>query len=61
MTGGEASLTRSLVDWIAARQDRLVDLLREMIRTPSVNPGLDPNSAGEGAMAELVRRRAGPT
>jgi acetylornithine deacetylase/succinyl-diaminopimelate desuccinylase-like protein len=57
MTGEDSALTRSLVDWIAAREDRLVDLLREMIRTRSVNPGLDPGSAGEGAMAELVRSR----
>lgn len=35
------------------RED-LIALLQAMIRTPSVNPALDPGSAGEGAMAGLV-------
>jgi hypothetical protein len=57
VTAADSPLARSLAGWIAARQDQLVDLLRDMIRTPSVNPAFDPASAGEGAMAELVRSR----
>jgi len=48
---------RALTDYIDAHRDDLIDLLETMIRTPSVNPAFDPSSAGEAAMAALVRAR----
>ena len=36
----------------------MVELARELVRTPSVNPGLDPDGAGELACARLVHEWA---
>ncbi len=38
---------------IAERADP-VDMTRRLVRTPSVNPGLEKDGAGEGAVAELA-------
>lgn len=48
---------RAVTAYIDAHRDELIELLRTMIRTRSVNPAFDPESPGEGAMAALVRER----
>ncbi|MGH2408986.1 MAG: M20 family metallopeptidase, partial [Chloroflexota bacterium] len=35
-------------------ENEVVDLLRSLVAVPSVNPSMDPNSAGEGAIGDLV-------
>lgn len=37
--------------------DALVDLLRELVRIPSVNPDLVPSSSGEAAIGDFVAER----
>lgn len=50
------SAESDVLEAIDARRDEAVALFREMIRTKSVNPRLDPSSPGEGEMARLVQR-----
>lgn len=47
----------AVVDYIEEHRADLVDLLRTMVQTHSVNPSFDPESAGEAAMADLVKSR----
>jgi succinyl-diaminopimelate desuccinylase len=46
---------RAVVGYIEERRDELIELLRTMVRTRSVNPAFDPDSEGEAAMARLVK------
>lgn len=48
---------RAVTTYIDAHRDDVIELLRAMIRTRSVNPAFDPKSPGEGAMAALVREQ----
>lgn len=48
---------QQVVDYVEAHRDELVASLQTMIRTRSVNPGFDPTSSGEAAMAAIVRER----
>jgi len=45
----------AVVRYLDEHRDGVVALMREMVRTKSVNVRLDPSSLGEGRMAELVR------
>jgi len=48
---------QAVLEYIDEERDELIGLLQTMVRTRSVNPAFDPESPGEGAMAELVRAR----
>lgn len=48
---------QAVADYVDEHRDELVELMQTMIRTRSVNPAFDPDSPGEGAMADLVRSR----
>lgn len=52
-----STLLSSVLGYIDTHSDDLIDLLREMIVTKSVNPAFDPESRGEGDMARLVTTR----
>jgi len=46
---------QAAVGYLDAHHDNVVGLLQQMVRTRSVNVRLDPSSAGEAEMADLVR------
>ncbi len=50
-------LTNKVTSYIEDHRDDLVELLRTMVRTRSVNPAFDAESQGEQAMADLVVSR----
>jgi acetylornithine deacetylase/succinyl-diaminopimelate desuccinylase-like protein len=47
--------TEAITAYIEAHSDELIALLQKMVQTRSINPAFDPTSAGEGAMAALVK------
>ncbi len=46
---------REVADYLDQHRDDVTALMREMIRTKSINVRLDPSSPGEARMAELVQ------
>lgn len=54
-----ATKKREVVEYLDQHRDDVTALMREMIRTRSVNVRLDPSSPGEARMAELVQAEWG--